>query len=67
MGDVELLLDEGSWTIARTLSTAYAVRRLADQTRQLILTYGSHRFRALTGVSGEREVSVCTIRALLRS
>jgi len=54
MADVDLLLDEGVWTLAKSQRTQDDARRLEVETRALILAYRSHRVHPISG--GSREV-----------
>lgn len=60
------LLDDGSWTLAYSLRLRYDAARLAQDTRDLVLTYRSHRFRAVRGGSGVREDGFAPLRQLLQ-
>ena len=61
------LLEEGAWTFAESRRLHASTRLLEDQTRDLVLTYRSHRLRVLRGGSAAHVDGLATLRGLLRS
>jgi len=61
------LLDEGSWTLTHNRRVRNDAERLARESRDLLLTYRSHRVLALSGGSGTGVDSAATLGSLLRS
>ena len=66
-GAISDLLDEGSSALHHSLRVRTDAERLGNETRQLLLTYRSHRLRTFSGGSEVRGDGVATVARLLRS
>src|SRR5262249_20376975 len=60
------LLEKGSWAMTENLRVRCRSQRLADETRELLLTYMSHRLHCISGGSA-RVDRLATLRSLLRA
>jgi len=61
------LLDEGSWAMTENLRVRCHSQRLADEARELVLTYRSHKLRKISGGTSSRVDGFATVRRLLLS
>jgi len=52
MSGTAALLDDGAWTLSETRRVITRAAWLQEQTRELVLTYRSHRVRGIGGSSG---------------
>src|SRR5262249_3871578 len=52
MSGTAALLDDGAWTLSETRRAITRAALLQEQTRELVLTYRSHRVRGIGGSSG---------------
>src|SRR5262245_862491 len=52
MSGTAALLDDGAWTLKETRRVITRAAWLQEQTRELVLTYRSHRVRGIGGSSG---------------
>jgi len=64
--EVRDLLDEGAWAAAENMRVRSNSQRLATEARELVLTYRSHRLRAISG-SSARVDGLAAVRHLLES
>lgn len=53
MSTVSALLDDSTWTLAQSRRAIEHAAGLEQQTRELVLTYRSHRVRAISGGSDQ--------------
>src|SRR5262249_22978091 len=61
------LLDEGSWAMTENLRVRNHSQRTADEARELVLTFRSHRLCKISGGASEGADGIVKLRDLLRS
>src|SRR5262249_59788382 len=65
--DVRDVLDRGSWAMTENLRVRCHSQRLADEARDLLLTYRSHHLCEISGGTSEDADGIVKLRYLLRS